>query len=249
MRRETRDPRQLDTSNYLGLKFAEQGWWFIQILETEFIELKPWTLLNENDNRGEIAAQTAGSQDDEIQDAVDRHFVIPRDDEQNLVFQVQFGIAPSRVQVFPIFGRDRAPNLRGTAEPGEPQTPYTGFDSPYNNPSREAEFFTVNEMEFPSLQAYNPTDEPVEAQLSFHINKMKYATIEDEATQRALLEGQIPCRFAPMGLGAQQRDQLKVPNWLRDHFGSEIRSTEDILSATNGNGRGAVSQLQGGGGT
>lgn len=237
MRQETRDPRTLKTGNYLGLKFQDEGWWFTQILETEFIELKPWILLNENGNRDVIAAQTAGSEDDEITDTTDRHYIIPRDDEQNLIFQVQVGIAPSRMQVYPIFGRDRAPNLRGSAEPGEPQVPITGFDSPYNNPSREAEFFTINDMEFPSLQAFNPMDTAEEARLSFHVTKMKYATIDDKETQRALLQGQIPARFAPMGMGAQARDQLKTPNWLRNTFGPEIRTTEDILSDADSTSR------------
>lgn len=246
MRQETRDPRSLKTSNYLGLKFSDEGWWFVQILETEFIELKPWILLNENGNRAEIAAQTAGSEDDEFVDTTGRNYLVPRDDEQNLIFQVQFGIAPSRMQIYPFFGRDRVPNLRGTAEPGEPQVPYTGFDSPYNNPSRKAELFTINDMEFPKLQAFNPMDEAAEAKLSFHVTKMKYATIDDQDTQRALLQGQIPARFSPMGLGAQARDQLKIPNWLRDAFGQHIRTTEDILSTADGTSTPPVAgQLEG----
>lgn len=230
MRHEPHRTRLLESSNYLGLKF-KQGWWFLQVLETEFIELKPWTLLNENGVRDAIAAQTAGSQDDEITDSRDRHYVVPRDDEQNLVFQVQYGIAPSRMQIYPFYGRDRAPNLRGTAEPGELQVPISGFDSPYNSPTQQSEFYTVNDMEFPSLQPYNPMDEPAEAKLSFHVNKLKYAVIEDIGTQRAFLQGQLPCRLFPMGLGAQERDQIRAPQWLTDAFGTSVRETETILNS------------------
>ena len=253
MRKETIETRLLETSNYLGLKF-KQGWWFVQVLETEFIELKPWTLLNENGNRAEIGANTAGSEDDEIVDERDRHYIIPRDDEQNLIFQIQYGIDPSRMQIYPFWGRDRVPNLRGTAEPGEQQIPISGFDSPYNDPTQQSEFYTVNDMEFPSLQAYNPQDEAEEAKLSFHVNKMKYATIEDIGTQRAFLQGQLPCRLTPMGLGAQERDQLRAPQWLTDAFGQSIRTTEQILNSNESSnltsrvpGTGALDSTTGGG--
>ena len=252
MRPEQDQTRLLETSNYLGLKFDE-GWWFVQLLETEFIELKPWTLLNENGNRAEIAANTAGSEDDEIRDDRDRKYLVPRDEEQNLIFQIQYGIDPSRMQVYPIFGRDRAPNLRGTAEPETDQVPISGYDSPYNNPTQQSEFYTVNDMETPSLQAYNPMDEPAEAKLSFAVNKMKYATIEDIGTQRAFLQGQLPARLVPVGLGAQRRDQLRAPQWLTDAFGSSIRTTEEILNSTeNSNlrsnvpGSGAIDATGGG---
>lgn len=253
MRKEYQDSRLLQTGNYLGLKFDE-GWWFVNVLETEFIELKPWTLLNENGNRAEIAAQTAGSEDDEVTDDRDRHYLVPRDEEQNLIFQVQYGIAPSRMQVFPFYGRDRAPNLRGTAEPGGSQIPVTGFDSPYNDPTQQSELFTVNDQEFPAFQAYNPMDEAEEAKLSFHVNKMKYATIEDIGTQRAFLEGRLRYRPHPMGLGAQRRDQIRAPQWLTDAFGSSIRTTDEILNSTeqadlrsNVPGSGALDSTTGGG--
>lgn len=233
MYHDRQDSQSMMTGHILGLKF-QSGWWFTKALETEYIELKPWILLNENDQRSAIAAQTAGSKDDEVKDTLERRFLYPDDSEQNLIFQVQYGIAPSRIQAYPIFGRDRAPNLEGTAEPGTPQVPVTGFDSPYNDPSSTAELFVINEQEFPSIQAYNPTDEPLEARLSFHVTKMKYGTITDMDVMKAVLQGQQRGKLHAMGLGAQKGDQLKVPTWLSRTFGQHIHTTEEILSDSNG---------------
>lgn len=243
MKKTKQEAGILRAGHILGIKYAE-GWWFNQILETEFIELKPWILLNENENRDVIAANTAGSEDDEIRDTLDRNYILPDDQEQNLIFQIQFGVAPSRMQIYPFFGRDRSPNLEGNAEPGEPQVPLTGFDSPYNNPSEQSEIFTINQQEFPSLQAYNPMQTAEEARVSFHVNKMKYATIEDKGVMKAILQGNQPAKLHSAGLGAQRRDQLSVPSWLNDHFGENIHSTEEILNAnedSNGNGGDGVS--------
>lgn len=207
----------------------QEGWWFTQILGHEFLELKPWILLNENEDRDEIAAQTAGSDDDEIVDTVDRHLTIPQDSEQNTYFHIQYGVAPSRMQIFPIFGRDRSPNLRGTAEPGEPQIPVSGFDSPYNEPSAQQEIFTINAQEFPSFQAFNPMDEPAEARVSFHINKIKYATVTNVDLMKAMLQGQKPFRSHMTSLGVQKGDKLRAPNWLKDAFGEHIKTSQEIL--------------------
>jgi len=215
---------------YAGLHF-DQGWFFIQALDTEFIELKPWILLNENESREAIAAATAGSSDDEITDEKGRNFLLPDDQEQDMVFQTQFGIAPSRVQVYPFFGRERMPNLQSTAEPGTPQIPVSGFDSPYNNPSQQTELFTVNSQSTPALQAFNPTSEELEARLSFHVNKIKYAVVDDENVMRAMLQGDQPARLHSMGLGAQKRDRINAPGWLMDMFGEHVLTTQEILDA------------------
>lgn len=239
MRNKDKNGKTLLTGQFLGLKFSS-GWLFTRVLETEFIELKPWILLNENDSRGAIAAETAGSQDDEVQDTLDRHFIVPEENEQNLIFQIKYGIDPSRIQIFPIFGRDRTPNLVGTAEPGNPQIPVNGFDSPYNDPSEQTELFIVNGQEFPSFQAYNPMDESSEARLSFHVNKMKYAVVTDINIMKAMLQGQQPAKLHPMGLGAQRRDQLSIPAWVNRNFGDHIHSTEDILSHESQGGQGSI---------
>lgn len=235
MRHHKDKGRVLKTGNYAGLKF-EQGWFFIHVLETEEVELKPWVLLNENEERAELAPKTAGSTDDEVVDVVERQLIEPRGNEQELVFQLQFGIAPSRLQVFPFFGRDRAPNLTGGSEPGKPQVWATGYDSPYNNPTTQAEVFTVNNMASLALQAYNPTDEPIEPKLSIHVNKMKYAVVEDEGLMRAFIEGQQPFRDHTMGLGAQGSDQIRAPNWMLDRFGDVMLTTSEILEDNTANG-------------
>lgn len=229
MRDKDENGSTLLTGQFLGLKFAS-GWLFTRILETEFIELKPWILLNESENRAEIAPATAGSEDDEVVDALDRHFLVPEENEQNLIFQVKYGIDPSRMDIYTIFGRDRSPNLVGTAEPGSPQVPVNGFDSPYNDPSEQTELFVLNSQEFPSFQAYNPMDEAEEARLSFHVNKMKYAVVTDMNIMKAMLQGQQPAKLHPMGLGAQRRDQLSVPAWVNRNFGEHIHTTEEILT-------------------
>jgi hypothetical protein len=236
MKHDSDRTRAVQTGHYVGMEF-EQGWFFVNVTQTEQIDLKPYTLLNENENRAEIAAQTAGSPDDEIVDSVERKLVTPRDNEQNLIFQLLVGVAPSRVQIYPFFGRDSAPNLTGGAEPGDNQIPFNGYDSPYNDPTLQAEFFTVNDQEPLQLQAYNPTSEPVEAKLSFHVNKFKYTVVEDTDLMRAFLEGQVNFRDHAMGLGAQTSDQIRAPGWLSDRFGDVIKSTRDIYNESSSGGQ------------
>lgn len=228
MHKHKQDGRILKTGHYAGLKF-EEGWFFTHILDTEYVELKPWILLNEDEERDEIAPHTAGSTDDEIVDHVERQLVEPRSSEQNLLFQLHLGVAPSRIQIFPFFGRDRAPNLTGGAEPGKPQVYLNGYDSPFNDPSPQSEIITVNSMDNLALQAYNPMDEPQEAKMSFHVNKMKYAVVEDVSLMKAMIQGQVPFRDHSMGLAAQRKEQIKAPSWLNDKFGDVILSTQEIL--------------------
>lgn len=230
MKNHNNGGRLVDTGHFVGLKFS-QGWLFVHVLETEYVELKPWILLNENDNRAAIASNTAGSQDDEIVDEVGRQLIEPDDDEQNLVFQVFVGASPSKIQIFPIFGRDRRPNLTGGSEPGDPHFLFNGYDSPYNNPSEQAEFFLLDAIDSLSFQAYNPLPESTEARLSFHVNKFKYAVVEDKGLMKAFLQGQMPFRDHSVGLGAQAQDQSKAPGWLIERFGDVILTTREILNS------------------
>lgn len=220
----------LEPGHFLGVKFSE-GWLFFHVLEREFIELKPWILMNENENRDVIAAETEGVEDDKIQDTQGREYVVPDSKDRNLLYQVRFGVAPSRMQVYPIFGRDRSPNLIQNSEPGEPEVPVTGFDSPYNAPTQQSEFLTFNAQELPALQAYNPMSEAKEARLSFHINKMKWAVVEDVGLMRAMLQGLQPAKLHAAGLGAKRRDQLSPPAWLTDRFGNQMKTTKEILES------------------
>ena len=220
--------RRLRTGNYGGIKF-DDGWFFFHVLETEYIELKPYVLKNEADERGPIAPETAGSEDDEIVDDLDRQLIEPDTDEKNLLFQVMMGVAPSRMQVFPIWGRDRSPNLEGGAEPGEPQVPVTGYDSPYNNPSDYFQFIQYNSQPDLQLQAYNPMGEEQEARVSFHVNKMKYLAVDDVNLMASFIQGQTPFKDFPTGMAAQRTDQFRVPNWMDDRFGDLIMSSSEIL--------------------
>lgn len=204
------------------------------------MELKPWILLNENDTRAAISATTSGSKD-EIQDSNSRRLLEPNKSERNLVFQVLAGVAPSRMQIYPFFGRDQNLGLENSIAPGEDEFWVTGFDSPYNNPTRQSEMFYVNDMARLKLQAYNPMDEAKEARLSFYVNKVRYATVTDINTMKAMLQGQIPSHQHMMGLGSQDRYQLKPPEWLEDTFGEHIYTTQEILQQgdTSGANQGA----------
>jgi len=213
----------------MGLKF-EDGYLFFNIIGTEYVELKPFVLKNENGNRAEIAAQTAGDPDDRLQDPSGIPLVEPEDEDRNTFFHVMYGIQPSRMQVFQRFGRDRNESLIDYDEPGDPAPVTDGFDSPYNNPSREAEFVVANDMSNPKLQAYNPMDEAFEARLSIHVTKLRFAVVEDRPTQRARLQGQIPSKIMMVGGGVQDGDQVKPPNWVSSTFGDELRTAEEILT-------------------
>lgn len=220
---------------FAGLKFDE-GWWFIQVVGNEYVELKPFVLQNSNENRATIAADTSGVNTDQIEDSQQRLVVEPDDDERNTVFQIMYGIAPSRMQVFTLYGRDRNEALQDYDEPGDPAAYVNGFDSPYNNPTREAELFYVNSMSPLRLQAFNPMDEAAEATLSFHVNKLRYTTITDQELMKAMLQGQQPARLKMLGEGVQNRNQVGVPNWVNEAFGEHIMTTEEILNGGSAGG-------------
>lgn len=238
MNTDQRDSRMLREGMFAGLKFAG-GWWFIQVVGTEFVELKPWILQNSNENRAAIAAQTAGVNDDEITDSQGRLIVEPNDSERNTVFQIMYGIAPSRMQVFELYGRDRNRSIQEYDAPSEPGAYTTGFDSPYDNPTRESELFYVNSQSPLRLQAYNPMDEATEARLSFHVNKLRYTTVTDKGLMKAMLQGQQPARFAMLGGGVQNRNQSNIPNWVNEAFSEHIHTTEEILGADSSQSQGS----------
>lgn len=222
-----RDSRIALPGHFIGLHWDE-GWWFLQVLGSSKLELKPWILLNNEGNRTTIPANTSGNQD-EIQDSNSRRLLEPNKSERNLVHQILVGVSPSRMQVLPFFGRDQNLGLETSAQLGEDELWLTGFDSPYNNPSEQSEVFYVNDMTALKLQAFNPMDEAQEARVSFFINKVRYATVTDVNMMKAMLQGQVPSRKHMMGLGAQNRHQLKTPEWLDDTFGEHILTTEQIL--------------------
>lgn len=228
------DSRLVQTGHYVGLKFAE-GWLFLNVLETEQIELKPWLLLNENNNRAPISANTAGSEDDEFVDRVGRQLLEPQDNSKQICYQLLFGISPSRMQIYPWFGRDSSPNLVGGAEVDNPQVPFTGYDSPYNNPSTQAEIFTLNSVKDLSIQAYNPMDEPDEARVSVHVNKFKYSVVEDVNTMAKFIEGSLNFRDHAMGLAAKTNDQMEAPGWVMEHFGDLVHTTNEIINQSSTN--------------
>lgn len=229
----------LQTGHFLGLKFDE-GWWFVHILETEMDTLKPWILLNENENRAAIAAGTAGTEDN-IRNTVGEEIIIPDDDEKDLIFQARVGIAPSRMQLFYVYGRERNNALQSYDEPGDPAPIINGFDSPYNDPAPITEVFPINDMSPLRLQAYNPMDEAEEARLSIHVNKMKYATVTNVDLMNSFLQGQLRARLSPAGRGAQRQDQIRAPGWLQDTFGDHILTTEEIFQQSEGGLQGAGS--------
>lgn len=234
----TQDNNSVDvlrTGHYVGLHFQE-GWWFLQTIGQTQVEMKPFILRNDNENRAEISAESAGSEVDEIRDGTGRNLIVPRESERDTVYQVSLGISPSPMQLFFKFGRKRAQELEDYAEPGDPAPVVNGFDSPYNNPTREATFFSVNDMEFPRIQAYNPTSEPREAKVSVHVNKIMYATVTDKSLMKAFLQQKFPCKLHEMGMGVKKRDRLDIPDWLGKQFGEHIYTTKEILSAEEDEG-------------
>lgn len=235
MRQNQRDSRMLKPGMFAGLKFDE-GWWFIQVVGTEYVEAKPITLQNEDETRGPIAPETAGVTTDQIEDSQGRQILEPDDSERNIINQIMYGVAPSRMQVFTLYGRDRNEALQDYDQPGHPGPYVNGFDSPYNNPTRESEIFYVNSMSPLRLQAFNPMSEANEAKLSVHVNKLRYTTVTDQSLMKAMLQGQQPARLSMMGEGVQNRDQVGIPTWLNEAFGEEIYTTDEILSDETGPG-------------
>lgn len=213
--------------HYIALKF-EEGWWFVQAMITSYEEIKPWTLKNEDGDREEIAPNTAGTED-EIRDEANRLLLEPNDSERGTINQLLFGIAPSRIQLIPAFGREQNLGLEETMRAGEDEVWIDGFDSPYNNPTRASEIYYINDMSRLRLQAYNPTDEPLEAKLTIGVNRIQYATVNDVNVMKAMLQGQVPVHKHPMGLGSTESDQLSMPTWLTNAFGEYIKTTEEIL--------------------
>jgi hypothetical protein len=207
----------------------------------EYNEVKPWTLLNENDSRGELGAGESGQDDQNIVDDSGGNKILePNDDDRNTVHQIFYGVSPSRMQVFNLFGRNRNEAIEDYDSPGEAGVYTTGYDSPYNNPSPETEVFYVNSMSPLRLQPYNPMDEAAEASISFHVNKIRYTTITSESKQKAILQNQEPGKLVMAGKGIQDADQAGIPSWLSEAFGEHIRSTEEILDSSQDGTEGNV---------
>ena len=232
MNLEQRDTRRLRASNLVGLAFDE-GWLFVRVTATEQVEIKPYTLKNENGNRAALSPNAAGTTNDEITDEADNNLIRPPKEDKNLIYHVMYGVAPSRAQVFEMFGRDRNNGIENYDEPGDPAPITNGFDSPYNDPTEEAEMFVVAEQSAPKLQAFNPTEESTEVNVSLHVNKLRYGVITDVSVQKAMLQGQIPFKSYPMGGGAQDNDRVSLPSWLNERFGEHIRTTQEILASTS----------------
>lgn len=234
MPHNTVEDKFLKTGHFLGLKFQD-GWWFIHVLETESDTLKPWILLNENENRAAISAATAGTED-RIRDVNGNEIITPDDDEKELIHQAMVGVSPSRMQLFYLYGRERNNALQAYDEGGDPAPIVNGFDSPYNNPSTISEIFTLNDMSPIKLQAFNPMDESAEARVSIHVNKIKYATVTDVDLMNSFLQGQIRARLKPAGRGAERENQIKAPQWLKNNFGEHIKTTEQIFEESDQTG-------------
>lgn len=239
MKTTPRDPRTVSAGHFVGLKFSE-GWWFLQVLGTSYLELKPWVMLNENGDRDVIASQTTGNQDD-ILDEQSRDQIEPDDSERGTVNQIMFGIHPSRVQLLPFFGREQNLGLEKDIEGGEDEVWVDGYDSPYNNPSTRSEIFYLNDMAPLRLAAHNPMDVATEARLSIHINNIHYATVTDVSKMKDMLEGKIVSKTHHLGLGSTRKDQIDTPEWVERSFGEHIKTTQEILSeegSSGGNGGG-----------
>lgn len=229
MQHKQHESRFLKSGHYAGLQFDDE-WWFVQIVGTEYEEVKPWILVNENGNRDVLAPNTAAVDNQNITDTNENLILEPDDQDRNIIHQILFGVAPSRMQVFRLFGRERNNAVQDYDEPGDPAAYVTGFDSPYDNPSPQTEIMYINSMAPLRLQAYNPTDTELEARVSFHINRLKYVTITDKALMKSMLQGQQPAHFSMMGLGVQDNDQVGVPTWLNEAFGEHLYTTQEILS-------------------
>lgn len=217
-----------------GLKF-DGGWLFIQAVGNNVDDFKPVVLQNENGNRAAIAPGTAAVETDEVLDSNGRNVLEPDDNDRNVVHQILFGIKPSRMQVFKLYGRERNEALQDYDEPGDPAPIVNGFDTPYNNPSPESELWYVNDMEPLRLQAFNPMSEAKEATLSFHVNKVRYQVVTDRNLQKAMLQRQTPAKLVNLGGGVQDRDQVDIPEWVSQAFGEHVYSTTEVLQF-DGNG-------------
>ena len=228
MQQSKRDGQPLKTGHFLGLKFDE-GWWFIQVLSTSKLELKPWQLPDNNGNKAEIPAQTAGNFD-EIRNENGQLLLEPGEDERSLIFQIFAGVAPSRIQLYPEFGREQNLGLEQNITPGEDEIWADGHTAPYGSMTENGELFYINNMSRLRLTAFNPTDESFPAKASFLINKIHYATVTDINLMKAMLQNQVTAKKHPVGLGATDKDQLDLPEWVSTAFGEHIYSTEEILA-------------------
>lgn len=222
------------------LKF-EEGYLGLQVIGAQFLELKSYTLKNSNGDREELAGGELGTSENIVSFLNSNEQILePEDSSRDTAYQIQLGISPSRMELYPRFGRQRTIGSGGQdAAPGNSLTPFTGEDSPYNNPSEQTEIFYVNDMEPLKLQPYNPTSEPLEANISVHINKLHYGVIRNPVVLRGMLQGQTPARLAEVGLGEKRRDQLEAPSWVLNSFGENLYSAVDLINSdfdTSGDG-------------
>lgn len=212
----------------------QDRWLFITVLNTETVQMKPYQLSDSDGNQEPLDPGEIGIDDDEIVDANGRNILEPKKTERDIINQVHFGIAPSRMNVHILHGRNYNRSLRDYEEPEDPAPILDGYTTPYSRPSpQHSEMFIFNDMEMPRLQAYNPMDEASPAKVSFHVRKLHYNVITNPKEQRGILQGQVPANIHSAGLGARDNDRIQAPGWLVDSFGQHMPTTNEILANFN----------------
>jgi len=171
--------RILDENQILGLKFAlgtapTVAYFEIKTKERP-INLKGYALGSTDGGVTgtlAVALTTTGTGWDEIVDAAGRYLLEP--EYENLVFHCFYGISPAYAWVYRRYPAnvDRG-SLIGTREVGGKVGAISGYDSKYNNPSPETEFFTVKGTH-PSFLGYHPYTNPAATYVYLNVFVVRY---------------------------------------------------------------------------
>lgn len=134
-----------------------------------------------------------------IQDALSISTAANRTDN---IMQIFYGIAPSYVYVdLEVPGGTYLNQLPNTALNPQSTYPYlyghSGFDSPYYEPSRNTEFFSVSNLNI-QFTLQNSVSISVNPRMLFAINNTIVKPVNDISLFKAMLERKVPVTIANM---------------------------------------------------
>lgn len=211
----------LKEGQFLMLRF-KQGWLGFRTMGREITNLTPYQL------ESSLATVTTSTSWDDIPVSTtdDRVQIAPTREHKDQLYQVAYGISPSRAQIYEQFiSRQDRGSLVATRAEGGAVGHNDGEESPYRDPSIRTEFFSVYERS-PVFKAYNPTPDTIEVNMNFVIAKHFYYTIKTESLIKDFLTGQRRCKFYTMGMPGE--DPVSAPDWLAAQFEGVAKSLKDL---------------------
>ena len=211
----------LEQGWYFALSFKE-GWFVGRVVDKGWSRLQPWSL-------GAIAAGANLAAYDEVQDALNRHYLEPY--APNLIYHTFWGVTPSPARVkwqYPS-RTDQGSMLSIPRTLLDAVGSIDGYESPFFGPFSEAtEVFTVKDQ-YPTFNILNPTgDNMSNVMLNLAQRQYTYAVIKDPTLIKDLLVGNRRVKKYTMGIAQKPMD---IPEWLEKLIGDDVLTYTNTLMA------------------